>query len=42
LKIGIASVTRIEIREGLADGARLALPTDVKLTDGLPVTPTKP
>ncbi|MCX6598244.1 MAG: efflux RND transporter periplasmic adaptor subunit [Acidobacteria bacterium] len=41
-KIGIASVTRIEIREGLTDGAWLALPTDVKLTDGLPVTATKP
>ncbi|MCX6591599.1 MAG: efflux RND transporter periplasmic adaptor subunit [Acidobacteria bacterium] len=40
-KIGIASVTRIEIREGLADGALLALPTDVKLTDGVSVTATK-
>ena len=41
LKLGIASVTRVEIREGLAEGAWLALPTDIKLTDGLAVTPSK-
>jgi len=38
--LGVASVTRLEVKEGLRDGERLVLPTDLLLTDGMTVKPT--
>lgn len=38
--LGAASVTRLEVKEGLRDGERLVLPTDLVLTDGMTVKPT--
>lgn len=38
--LGVASVTRLEVKDGLRDGERLVLPTDLVLTDGITVKPT--
>ncbi|MBL8222322.1 MAG: efflux RND transporter periplasmic adaptor subunit [Bryobacterales bacterium] len=38
--LGVASVTRLEVKEGLRGGERLVLPTDLLLTDGMTVKPT--
>ncbi len=35
--LGAASITRLEVKEGLRDGERLVLPTDLPLTDGMVV-----
>jgi multidrug efflux pump subunit AcrA (membrane-fusion protein) len=37
LRLGAASITRLEVVEGLRDGDRVALPADFPLTDGLVV-----
>ncbi len=39
VKVGVSSVTRIEVLEGLADGARVVLPSEQVLSDGLRVRP---
>lgn len=38
--LGVASVTRLEVKDGLRGGERLVLPTDLVLTDGITVKPT--
>jgi HlyD family secretion protein len=38
VKVGLGSVTRIEV-EGLKDGDAVALPSEVKLANGVAVTP---
>lgn len=38
VKVGLASLTRVEV-EGLKDGDAVALPSEVKLANGLAVTP---
>ncbi|MFN7933660.1 MAG: efflux RND transporter periplasmic adaptor subunit [Bryobacteraceae bacterium] len=38
--LGVASITRLEIKEGLRENERLVLPTDLTLTDGMLVKPT--
>ncbi|MBL8174423.1 MAG: efflux RND transporter periplasmic adaptor subunit [Bryobacterales bacterium] len=40
LVLGAASVTRLEVKEGLRDGEILILPTDLPLTPGMTVKPT--
>ena len=42
ISLGISSVTRIEVLEGLGDGDALALPTEKPLRDGDPVNPIYP
>jgi HlyD family secretion protein len=39
VKLGIASVTRRQVLEGLNEGDQVALPTDTPLKDGAPVRP---
>jgi HlyD family secretion protein len=40
VKAGVSNVTSIEIRSGLNEGDRVALPSDVALADGMTVKPT--
>lgn len=42
IKLGISSVTRAQILEGVKEGDRVALPTETPLHDGSPVTPRRP
>jgi multidrug efflux pump subunit AcrA (membrane-fusion protein) len=37
--IGISSITRVQVTQGLSEGDAVALPTDVPLTGGAPVRP---
>lgn len=41
IRVGIAGATNYEILEGLAEGARVALPGEVELRDGLTVVPVE-
>jgi HlyD family secretion protein len=42
VKLGVTSVVRAQVTEGLRDGDSIALPTDRTLTGGMPVTPVYP
>jgi HlyD family secretion protein len=42
LTLGISNVTRAQVTSGLSDGASVALPTDLHLSDGLPVRAVYP
>lgn len=37
VKVGVSSVTRVEVTEGLSEGARVVLPSELVLSDGLQV-----
>jgi len=39
VKVGVASVTRVQITEGISDSDRIALPTDVPLRSGEKIRP---
>jgi len=41
VKVGIASVTRVQITEGVSDADRIALPTDVPLRSGEKIRPVQ-
>ncbi|MBY0506757.1 MAG: efflux RND transporter periplasmic adaptor subunit [Bryobacteraceae bacterium] len=39
VRVGVSSVTRVEVLEGLAEGARVVLPSELTLRDGMRVRP---
>lgn len=41
VRVGVSSVTRVEVTEGLSEGARVLLPSELVLRDGLPVRAAK-